>query len=156
MTDDLDNASMEQLGGLQQVMGSEGITFENAYVNYALCCPSRDTFFRGQYPHNHGILTNEWPEGGEATFRKLGLDRSTITTWLDRAGYRTKYIGRYLNEYSDLYVPPGWDEWFVRSSGMINYDGQYVPLTGHPTDVFAQETTDFIRRSSASPEPFFV
>jgi len=32
MTDDLDERSMEQLGGIRQVMGSNGTTFENAYV----------------------------------------------------------------------------------------------------------------------------
>jgi N-acetylglucosamine-6-sulfatase len=52
MTDDLDERSMEQLGGIQQVMGSNGTTFKNAYVTYSLCCPSRATFFGGQYPHN--------------------------------------------------------------------------------------------------------
>jgi N-acetylglucosamine-6-sulfatase len=52
MTDDLDERSMEQLGGIQQVMGSNGTTFKNAYVSYSLCCPSRATFFGGQYPHN--------------------------------------------------------------------------------------------------------
>jgi N-acetylglucosamine-6-sulfatase len=52
MTDDLDERSMEQLGGIQQVMGSNGTTFKNAYVSYSLCCPCRATFFGGQYPHN--------------------------------------------------------------------------------------------------------
>ena len=41
MTDDLDERSMEQLGGIRQVMASNGTTFENAYVTYSLCCPSR-------------------------------------------------------------------------------------------------------------------
>jgi N-acetylglucosamine-6-sulfatase len=107
MTDDLDERSMEQLGGIQQVMGSNGTTFNNAYVTYSLCCPSRATFLRGQYPHNHGILGNVPPLGGEAKFRNLSLDRSTVATWLNDAGYQTKYIGKYMNGYNDLYKPPG-------------------------------------------------
>jgi N-acetylglucosamine-6-sulfatase len=53
MTDDLDERSMDQLGGIKALMGSNGVTFENSFVTYALCCPSRASFFRGQYPHNH-------------------------------------------------------------------------------------------------------
>jgi N-acetylglucosamine-6-sulfatase len=97
-------------------MGSNGTTFENAYVTDPLCCPSRATILRGQYPHNHTILSNDAEEGGgEQKFRDLGLDRSTIATWLKGAGYRTSYIGKYLNDYEggDTYIPPGWDEWFV-------------------------------------------
>src|SRR5215204_5408296 len=120
MNDDLDERSMQDLGGIRAVMGSNGTTFENAYVTYSLCCPSRATILRGQYPHNHSIIGNAPPEGGEPKFRQLGLDRSTIATWLDDAGYRTKLVGKYMNDYKDLYVPPGWDEWFAlkRSSGV--------------------------------------
>ncbi len=141
-------------------MGSNGTTFENAYVTYSLCCPSRATFLRGQYPHNHHILGNSLPQGGAGKFRELGLDKSTIATWLNGAGYQTKYIGKYMNSYGGLYVPPGWDEWFVLmgdpKDGRINQDGQEIALSGHSTDVFANNASDFIRRSAANPQPFFV
>jgi N-acetylglucosamine-6-sulfatase len=160
MTDDLDERSMEQLGGIQQVMGSNGTTFKNAYVSYSLCCPSRATILRGQYPHNHDILYNDPPLGGEAKFRNLGRDTSTIATWLNDAGYQTKYIGKYMNGYTDLYKPPGWDEWSVLQgdprNNQVNDDGRSVTLTDHSTDVFANEATDFIRRSSANAAPFFI
>ena len=56
MTDDLDERSMEQLDGIRERYEcSNGTTFENAYVTYSLCCPSRATILRGQYPHNHKI-----------------------------------------------------------------------------------------------------
>jgi sulfur transfer complex TusBCD TusB component (DsrH family) len=35
MTDDLDERSMEQLGGIRSVMNANGVTFENAYVAYS-------------------------------------------------------------------------------------------------------------------------
>ena len=41
-------------------------------------------------------------------------------------------------------------------AGRINDDGQETTLGGHSTDVFADKASDFIRRSSANPEPFFV
>jgi hypothetical protein len=74
------------------------LRIENAYVTNSLCCPSRATILRGQYPHNHSILGNSLLEGGgEKKFRQLGRDRSTIATWLDNAGYWTKLIGKYMN-----------------------------------------------------------
>jgi N-acetylglucosamine-6-sulfatase len=96
MADDLDERSMQELPGIRQVMGSNGTTFQNAYVTDPLCCPSRATFLRGQYPHNHDILGNAPPRGGgEQKFWDLGRDRSTVATWLKGAGYRTSYIGKY-------------------------------------------------------------
>jgi arylsulfatase A-like enzyme len=160
MTDDLDERSMEQLDGISSIMNANGTTFENAYVTYSLCCPSRASILRGQYPHNHGIVGNLEPLGGEAKFRRLGRDRSTVATWLDGAGYQTKYIGKYMNGYDGLYKPPGWDEWFAlqggSSSTQVNDDGRSLQLAGHSTVAFADEASDFIRRSSANQEPFFV
>ena len=83
-----------------------------------------------------------------------------MATWLNDAGYQTKYIGKYMNGYNDLYKPPGWDEWFVlqgdESKNQVNDDGRSITLTGHSTDAFANEATDFIRRSSANAAPFFT
>ena len=162
MTDDLDELAMEQLGGIRSIMNANGVTFENAYVTYSLCCPSRATFLRGQYPHNHGVigLDTATPPSGDAKWRELGRDQNTVATWLNDVGYQTKYIGKYMNGYNDLYKPPGWDEWFVLqgnvNNNQVNDDGRSITLTDHSTDVFANEATDFIRRSSANAAPFFV
>src|SRR5215211_5974706 len=166
VTDDLDERAMEQLGGIRVVMGTNGTTFENAYVTFSLCCPSRATMLRGQYPHNHGIIDNALPDGGEGKFRNLGRDRSTIATWLDDAGYQTKLVGKYMNSYNDLYKPPGWDEWYAMmgdhwnlsdpATGKMNDNGKQTTLGGHSTDVFADKASDFIRRSSANTAPFFL
>src|SRR5215218_1232953 len=166
VTDDLDERAIKQLGGIRVVMGTNGTTFENAYVTFSLCCPSRATMLRGQYPHNHGIIDNALPDGGEGKFRNLGRDRSTIATWLDDAGYQTKLVGKYMNSYNDLYKPPGWDEWYAMmgdhwnlsdpATGKMNDNGKQTTLGGHSTDVFADKASDFITRSSKNPAPFFL
>jgi N-acetylglucosamine-6-sulfatase len=168
MTDDLDERSIKDLTGIQQVMQDQGTTFRNAYVTYSLCCPSRATFLRGQYPHNHGVLgldTGGVP-GGEQTFRDLRRDESTVATWLNDADYQTKHIGKYMNGYHDLYKPPGWDEWFTLKgappttqytvASSVEDTGRTVTMEEHSTDLYADQTSDFIRRSHANPEPFFV
>ena len=96
LTDDLDNRSMRYLDGLRDVMANNGTTFNKAYVSDAVCCPSRATILRGQYPHNHGIRGNVAPLGGEDKFHDTLKDRSTVATWLDAAGYQTKFVGKYL------------------------------------------------------------
>src|SRR5215217_771551 len=172
MTDDLDERSMEQLDGIRSIMNAKGTTFKNAYVTYSLCCPSRATFLRGQYPHNHGVLSldpgaqDATVPGGEQTFRELDRDQSTVATWLNDADYQTKHIGKYMNGYGDLYKPPGWDEWFTLQgpppttqytvASSAEDTGKTVTMEGHSTDLYADQASDFIRRSSANPEPFFV
>ena len=41
-------------------------------------------------------------------------DRSTIATWLQKVGYDTGLVGKYLNGYSvkkTSYISPGWNTW---------------------------------------------
>jgi N-acetylglucosamine-6-sulfatase len=160
LTDDLSSHDMQYLDGLRNIMAPNGTTFQRAYVSDAVCCPSRATILRGQYPHNHGIRGNVAPAGGHDKFRSTRKDRSTVATWLNNSGYQTKFIGKYLNGYNERYEPPGWDEWFgwlgEHESKKVYDDGQVREVQGHETDLFANEATGFIRRASANPEPFFL
>ncbi len=174
-TDDLDTASMAQLGGIRQVMAEEGATFARSFVSYSLCCPSRATALTGRYSHNHGVYHNVPPTGGEPEFRRLGADRSTLGTWLQDAGYRTAFIGKYMNGYNDTYVPPGWDKWFARmgryTAYTMNDNGttvSYDPATEHDTDLYARHSNDyitsvyeeegdqFVDNAAGARKPFFV
>ena len=147
-----------------QEMQATGVTFTNAFVTTPLCCPSRATFFTGQYAHNHGVWRNGGPNGGMDQFD----DTSTLATSLQAAGYTTALIGKYLNGYKELlnagdpYIPPGWDFWVGQSranqynyklnvNGIIEEHGtaaeDYAPW------VLAQHAADFL---AAVEEPFFL
>ena len=160
LTDDLDSKSMKYLDGLRHTMGQNGTTFQRAYVSDSVCCPSRATVLRGQYPHNHGIRGNVPPEGGHDKFRSTKEDKSTVATWLNDAGYQTKFVGKYLNGYNETYIPPGWDEWFgwlgKYRTKQINDDGKVLNVKGNDTDLFADESVDYIRRASKHSKPFFL
>jgi N-acetylglucosamine-6-sulfatase len=78
----------------RQLIGGRGTTFDHSFISFSLCCPSRATLLTGQYAHNHSVKWNNWPLGG---FRKL-RGAQTLPVWLERAGYFTAHIGKYLNE----------------------------------------------------------
>ena len=110
VADDLDMALFDSLTGMPSV--SEGRSFRRMFVTTPLCCPSKASILRGQYAHSHGVLRNNPPGGGLQRALELGLESSTIATWLDDAGYETGFFGRYLLGYGDrdsepTYVPPG-------------------------------------------------
>lgn len=114
MTDDEPVGLSPLVPKLAEHLYDAGGVFTNAFVSFSLCCPSRATFFRGQYAHNHQVYWNLPPYGSEDAFFQRGGDRSTVATWLQGAGYRTALVGKYLNKYGERdprYVPPGWSDW---------------------------------------------
>ncbi len=114
MVIETDDQTWQSLGFMPRVnslIGDQGARFKNSFVNYSLCCPSRATFLTGQYMHNHRVLGNLAPSGGFRRFQTLH-GNNNLAVWLQRAGYYTAMIGKYLNGYNnDPPVPPGWSEW---------------------------------------------
>ena len=111
-SDDQTVESMRVMHNVNSLIGDQGATFKNSFVNYSLCCPSRATFLTGQYEHNHGVLGNT---AAERRLRPLrGPARRQQPRRLAAATRATTpaMIGKYLNGYSNHPpVPPGWSEW---------------------------------------------
>ena len=63
-TDDQTVESMRVMPNVKTLIADQGVTFDNSFVSYSLCCPSRSTFLTGQYAHNHGVWGNAAPNGG--------------------------------------------------------------------------------------------
>jgi N-acetylglucosamine-6-sulfatase len=160
---DLNPKTLGHMPNIQSLLIDKGTTFENAFVTNSLCCPSRATILRGQYTHNHQILSNEPPLGGFQKFRFLGHENSTMATWVKEQGYRTALFGKYLNGYDDTYVPPGWDEWYAVTGNYLshtfNENGHivdYDPGSYYETDVMRDKATDYIMRTAGADPPFFT
>ena len=168
LSDDEDLGIHRFMPKTKALVEDEGTTFANFFVPYPLCCPSRASILRGQYPHNTLVLGNLPPEGGFLTARRLELETSTIATWLQQAGYRTALYGKYLNGYKETDAPaPGWDEWHAANNDgyfnfnyKLNENGKIVAYGDHQedylTDVIARKAADHIRRWSAESRPFFL
>jgi N-acetylglucosamine-6-sulfatase len=175
LTDDQENNSLRVMKTVNKELKRKGVTFKRFYTNFPLCCPSRTTMLTGEYAHNHGVLSNTEPDGGYGVFNdRHGNDYLPI--WLQREGYQTSYIGKFLNGYAepDEYgtlprdVPAGWNDWHVLAPSKAEYFNftlnengtltNYVGNTNraYSTRVFTNKAKRFIRRSAASPSPFFL
>ncbi|WP_021599285.1 sulfatase family protein [Actinomadura welshii] len=173
LTDDL---SWNLIAHMPQVlqMQRDGLTFSNFIMADSLCCTSRATIFTGRYPHNTGVRTNFPPQGGYEVFKDKGGEQASFTPSLQKAGYRTALLGKYMNGYqpndtqggTKPYVPPGWSEWYVSGNGYpeynynLNENGRLVHYGAKPedylTDVLANKGVEFLKRSGGSEQPFFM
>ncbi len=181
MTDDLSSDIVPYMREVQAMI-NEGVSFSNYIVSNTLCCPSRAGFLTGKYPQNNQVKTNVWPSGGVGKFFKND-EQESVGVYLDNAGYRTGFMGKYLNQYqpkgntgangqpaySPAYVPAGWDEAWLVDTGYqqfaytltVGRDGvssikQFKggAESNYLTDQLAGEAVDFIGRNAASP--FFL
>ncbi|HKB20362.1 MAG TPA: sulfatase [Gaiellaceae bacterium] len=167
MTDDQTVESMRVMPNVKTLIADQGVTFDNSFVSYSLCCPSRSTFLTGQYAHNHGVWGNAAPNGG---YYKLD-STNTLPVWLQRAGYQTIHLGKYLNQYGTRNareIPPGWGQWYgtpdPSTYRYLNYtfneNGNLVQFgnaaADYKTDVESRLAVDLISRQAGDPRPFFM
>ncbi|MGI9557055.1 MAG: sulfatase family protein, partial [Solirubrobacterales bacterium] len=170
-TDDQDTGSVSVMPNVSRLIAEQGTTFTRAYASTPQCCPSRASFLTGQYAHNHGVLDNIPPRGG---FEALDGER-TLPVWLEGDGYRTSWLGRYLNQYGSpassrppTEVPPGWTDWHVPVNRTefqmydyeLNENGELRRYGAAPedylTDVLAEKARAFVAKSADAGKPFFL
>jgi N-acetylglucosamine-6-sulfatase len=56
LTDNQDVRSINRMPSLQEKLVNKGVLFTDSFTTTPVCCPSRASILRGQYPHNHGVL----------------------------------------------------------------------------------------------------
>ncbi len=170
MTDDQRWDTVEQMPNLTSI-AAQGVTFPNAFMTTPLCGPSRSMLYSGGYlSQNTGVLGNNPPNGGAKIFN----DHDNLGMLLQAAGYRTQFVGKWINGYEGMskYVPPGWSQWIGRHSfaTVANWSSfQYVIGTSTQTSstgtiVTAKEYTTYYERdqvlsflsSTPTTQPFFI
>jgi N-acetylglucosamine-6-sulfatase len=176
-TDDQTQASISVMPKTRSLVGGQGVTFANSFVNHSLCCPSRATMLTGQYSHNHGVRSNNPPLGG---FDRLDSS-NTLPLWLQGAGYYTGEIGKYLNGYAahrsdpgGPLLPAGWSEFHgitnagyygleLNENGVLNSYGSETENPDNPadpgsysTDLYTAKAVDFVNRRAPEAQPFFL
>lgn len=179
--DDMRVDDLRWMPHVRRLIADTGLTFENSFAPYPLCCPSRASFLSGEYAHNHGVLDTQDPFG----FRAFD-DSTTIATVLHQAGYQTAIVGKYLNGYgrqdvpgtnrSSLhYKPPGWTDFYGLSDhhwyswedvtgGTYNYFQPTQSINHHvvtwphkySTSVLAEQARQLIGKYAAQGKPWFL
>ncbi len=181
LTDDL---SMNLLRFMPHVQAMErhGLAFSDYFVSDSLCCPSRASIFTGNFPHDTGVYTNVGARGGFQVFFDRGEERRTFATALQRAGYKTAFMGKYLNGYMQTkkkrfagvastdvpatHVPVGWTQWdgagwgYPEFNYTVNDNGRIQAYGSRPsdylTDVLARKGVDFISAAAQQGKPFLL
>ena len=81
-------------------LGNQGVRFDNAFVQFSLCNPSRTSFLLGRYPASTGVL------GNSNGFRAKHPDYVTLPQYFKGKGYTTLSVGKTFH----LSDPPSWNE----------------------------------------------
>jgi N-acetylglucosamine-6-sulfatase len=166
-TDDQASSDLRWMPRTRRLVGDAGVTFANATANNPVCAPSRASLLTGQLSQNNGVHGNVGPWGG---YRAMD-NQHTVATWLHEAGYRTGFVGKYVNGYHgpprSERDQPGWDSFSAITKGIYRYYG-YRMLQGgpdgtshwygrrHSNDVIADRTADLVDGFAGEEQPFFI
>jgi N-acetylglucosamine-6-sulfatase len=124
-------------------LAAEGATFANAFVTTSLCSPSRASILTGCYAHTHGVTENDTvdPKPDVPQFPAL----------LQKAGYRTAYIGKWHMAAGAQATPrPGFDTWLCPpgqgeyDDPWLNDNGTLIQVPGYMTDILTDRATQWI------------
>ncbi|MEZ4752813.1 MAG: sulfatase-like hydrolase/transferase [Bdellovibrionota bacterium] len=135
----------------QKEIFDKGAKFTKGYVTTPSCCPSRASILTGMYASRHGVKANKFP-----------LEKDNLLHQMQRAGYRTGLIGKYLNSWPG--TPRAEADYWVAFKGgsskyidpKLNVNGEWINHDGHITYILGDYAREFIRESVADKDPFFL
>ncbi len=134
-------------------MAQNGAYVRNAFVTTSLSSPSRASILTGLFSHEHTVVDNQAPVPDGLTY---------FPQYLQKAGYRTGFFGKWHMGDSGADPRPGFDHWesFVGQGTYynvrMNVNGKWVtyPREAYVTDLLTDHSMDFIRENKH--KPFFV
>ena len=105
-----------------QYMVAGGESFPNFTDADPLCCPSRASIMTGRFNHNNHVYSNDKRS-------PLNIDlRSTIQCYLQEAGYRTGFYGKFLNGFPITFHQPCLTDYAI--NGGQAHEGRPVSVNG--------------------------
>ena len=138
-------------------MVREGVHMRNAFVTTSLCSPSRASILTGLYTFRHRVIDNQ---------RAVPDGTQFFPQYLQAAGYKTGYVGKWHMGAHNDNPRPGFDYW-VSFKGQghylppgpeytINVNGERVKQDGYITPLLTKYAIDFMEQQTDSDQPFFL
>lgn len=149
---------MNRFSGLQTPhldrMAREGVHVQNAFVSTALCSPSRASILSGQYAHTHKVVDN---------FAPLPKETKFFPSYLQKAGYKTAFLGKWHMGNADDAPQPGFNYWLsFRGQGVyynptFNINGKQVAHkdSAYTTDLLTDYALQWMSAQDKQ-QPFFL
>jgi len=134
-------------------MAQSGAHFRNAFVTTSLCSPSRASILSGQMLFRHGVVNNS---------TDLPDRMPTFPQMLQRAGYRTGFLGKWHMGDQNSNPRPGFDHWVsFRGQGayfdpLLNVNGKEEKRQGYMADILTEEARRFLQAGKDDPKPFML
>jgi N-acetylglucosamine-6-sulfatase len=138
-------------------LASNGVHLKNAFVTTSLCSPSRASILTGLYTHKHRVIDNNRlvPEG-----------TLFFPQYLQGAGYKTGFIGKWHMGGAHDDPRPGFDHWIsFRGQGnylppgpkyTLNVNGERVKQKGYITDELTDYAVEWLEQQKDAEQPFFL
>lgn len=134
-------------------MAANGAHVKNAFVSTALCSPSRASILSGQYAHTHKVVDN---------FAPLQPNTKFFPMYLQKAGYKTAFLGKWHMGNADDAPQPGFDYWLsfkgqgVYYNPTFNINGKQVThKDGYTTDLLTDYALEWMSKQDKN-KPFFL
>lgn len=147
--DDAALKDMQFMPHLKEVVADQGVTIANGLAPTPICVPARASLLTGQYANNHGAVTVAGEGGSYTAFD----DENTLPGSLQKAGYDTMMVGKYLNGYTKHEVhhePPGWTVWRPTVDfATYNFEHPQLLVDGEIKDYDTYSTTLLSDQSNA-------
>ncbi|KAG2447062.1 hypothetical protein HYH02_007813 [Chlamydomonas schloesseri] len=174
LTDDLDyvynSSSPRFMPNLNRLVGDAGTRLSNLIISTGVCCPARTSILTGKLAHCHNVTGNYFPEGSFTKFYDEDLEDNWLPGWFQSAGYFTGLSGKFLNQYFETavkpgYVPKGWDVFDALTFNAYNMTNSCFSLNGgrstcfpddYQTDLIASKAGGQIDSALARGKPFLL
>lgn len=116
-------------------LAREGAHVRNAFVSTALCSPSRASILTGQYAHKHTVVDN---------FADLPKGLTFFPQYLQRAGYKTAFLGKWHMGNAGDGPQPGFDYWLSFQGQGVYYNPTFNINGKRVTHGDSSNTTDLL------------
>jgi len=136
-------------------LAADGVVFDQATINSAICTPSRVTMFLGQYERRHGVNFNSGTAVAPSAWEK------SYPVLLRAAGYFTGYIGKNHTPvgergYESGIIERSFDFWYAAHRHLTFYPKDRHPIFGRAkadtqVEILAEGVTSFL-----SPRTDFI